>query len=323
VNATYKADIVLAKAARHWRPKGGGSSVKRTLLAAKLLVLPGVYSVLAFTDDLGLHTQGGDNMSSKMSMHRVNGVELNVLDTGDGSPTLIFLHYWGGSIRSWEPVIRDLSKDQRCIAIDFRGWGKSSRDAKDYDVGTLADDVAAIIHKLGPKKFVILGHSMGGKVAQLVASTHPEGLQQLILMAPAPPQPLEVPTEQRRAMAASYETREGVMGIIAKLPLSQADREQIVDDALSGAPAAKRAWPEHGMAMDIREQASRIDVPVNIIVGSADVVETEAALREEFGKVLPPTEFTVLSGVSHMAPLEATSQVVDAIRSALTTEPRR
>jgi pimeloyl-ACP methyl ester carboxylesterase len=122
-------------------------------------------------------------------------------------------------------------------------------------------------------------------------------------------------------MVAAYQTREGVMEIIAELPLSQAYREQIVDDALSGAPATKRAWPEQGMTMDIREQASRIDVPIKIIVGSADVVETEAALRQEFRKVLPSTTFTVLPGVSHMAPLEATSQVVGAIRSALVAEP--
>ena len=262
-------------------------------------------------------------MSSKMSIHNINGVKLNVLDTGEGVPALIFLHYWGGSVRSWEPVIHDLSKDHRCIAIDFRGWGQSSRDAEDYDLKTLADDVFAIIDDLGLKQFVILGHSMGGKVAQLVAARQPEGLRQLILMAPAPPMPLEVPEEQRQAMAVAYQTREGVMAIIAKLPLSEASREQIVEDAVSGAPAAKRAWPEQGMAMDIRDQAIRIDVPVHIIVGSADVVETEASLRKDFGRVLPSATFTVLPGVSHMAPLEATSQVVDATRSALITEPHR
>ena len=297
--------------------------MNRRLLAAILLALTGFSSVSAFAGDQGLNIQQGTDMSSKMSIHRVNDVNLNVLDTGGGGPALIFLHYWGGSVRSWEPVIKSLSKDHRCIAIDFRGWGQSSRDAKDYDLETLANDVVAIIDDLGLKQFVILGHSMGGKVAQLVAARRPQGLRQLILMAPAPPVPLEVPEEQRQAMTASYETREGVMEIIAKLPLSEASREQIVEDALSGAPAAKRAWPKQGMTMDIRDQATRIDVPVHIIVGSADVVETEASLRKDFGKVLPSTTFTVLPGVSHMAPLEATSQVVDAIRSALTTEPHR
>ncbi len=278
-------------------------------------------SVPASVGEPGLNIPHGTDMGSKMSIHRVDGVSLNVVETGEGGPALSFLHYWGGSIRSWEPVIKDLSQDHRCIAIDFRGWGQSSRDAEDHDLETLANDVAAIIGDLGLEQFVILGHSMGGKVAQLVAARRPGGLRQLILMAPAPPMPLEVSEEQRRAMAASYETREGVLGIIATLPLSEAAREQIVEDALSGAPAAKRAWPDKGMAMDIRDQATRIHVPVHIIVGSADVVETEASLRHDFGKVLPSTTFTVLPGVSHMAPLEATSQVVDAIRSALTAEP--
>ncbi len=258
-----------------------------------------------------------------MSFHNVNGAKLNVLDVGEGAPALIFLHYWGGSVRSWEPVIESLSKDHRCIAIDFRGWGRSSRDGEDYGLKTLADDVVAIIDDLGLKQLVVIGHSMGGKVAQLVAARRPAGLRQLILMAPAPPVPLEVPEAQRQAMAVAYQTREGVMAIIADLPLSAASREQIVEDAVSGAPAAKRAWPEQGMALDISDQAARIDVPVHIIVGSADVVETEASLRAEFGKVLPSTNFTVLPGVSHMAPLEATAQVVEAIRSALMAEPHR
>jgi pimeloyl-ACP methyl ester carboxylesterase len=57
-------------------------------------------------------------------------------------------------------------------------------------------------------------------------------------------------------------------------------------------------------------------VPVRVIVGSADVVETEASLRAFFGKVIPSAKFLVVPGVSHMAPLEATAAVVIAIRSA-------
>lgn len=59
------------------------------------------------------------------------------------------------------------------------------------------------------------------------------------------------------------------------------------------------------MVEDISKKASRINVPVTIIVGSADTVETEAALRAEFGKVIPGTDFVVLPGVSHMAPLDS------------------
>ncbi len=234
-----------------------------------------------------------------------------------GRPALLFLHYWGGSIRSWLPVMETLSDANRRVAIDFRGWGQSSKDAMDHGLETLADDVIGVISELGLTEFVIIGHSMGGKVAQIVAARRPKGLQSLILVAPAPPTALDAPEEQRQGMIAAYESREGVMGIIADLPLSDAQREQVIEDALSGSPAAKRAWPEQGMTKDIREQASGITVPVHVIVGSADPVEPEASLREAFGKVIPGAAFTVLAGVGHLAPIEASGKVGAAIRAAL------
>jgi len=255
-------------------------------------------------------------MLGNQSIHKVNGVDINVVEAGEGSPALVFLHYWGGSSREWAPVIEDLSKTNRCVAIDFRGWGQSSKEATDYGLETLAADVVGIIDKLDLREFIIIGHSMGGKVALLVAAQKPAGLKRLILVAPAPPTALDVPEQQRQGMIAAYQTREGVLGIIRALTLSDAHGEQIVEDVLRGSPGAKRAWPEKGMTEDISAKASQIAVPVRIIVGGADTVETEASLRAAFGKVLPGTDFVVLPGVSHMAPLEATAEVVNAIRSA-------
>ncbi len=247
---------------------------------------------------------------------RTNGVRLNVVELGEAGPALVFLHYWGGSIDSWLPVMRGLAPTNRCVGIDFRGWGQSSRDAADYSLATLAEDVIGAVDQLGLKDFILIGHSMGGKVAQIVAGRRPVKLRGLILMAPAPPTPLAVPEDQRRAMITAYQTREGVAAIIAALPLSDASREQIIEDALRGSPDAKRAWPEQGMIEDITRQAAEIAVLVHVIVGSADVVETEASLRAAFGKIIPGAEFIVLSGLSHMAPLEAPARVADAIRSA-------
>jgi len=81
-------------------------------------------------------------MSGKQSIHRVNGVDINMFEVGRGTPTLLFLHYWG-------------------VAIDFRGWGQSSRNTTDYRLDTLADDVIGVIEDLGLHDFSIVGHSMG------------------------------------------------------------------------------------------------------------------------------------------------------------------
>lgn len=219
----------------------------------------------------------------------VDGAEINVVDVGNKSPALVFLHYWGGLSRTWRPVIDSLSEFNRCVAIDFRGWGRSSKESDDFDLDTLGDDVLSVVHHLGLKDFTIVGHSMGGKVALLIAARQPKGLERLILVAPTPPFPLHVSEEQRKGMMASYETREGIetaIGILTALPLSDAFREQVIEGTLCGAAGAKRAWPDREMKADVSEEASKINVPVRVIVGKADTVESENSLREAFGKTI-------------------------------------
>ena len=54
-----------------------------------------------------------------------NGAVIQVAETGDGDPALVFLHYWGGSSRTWQDVIDRLGGRPRSIALDQRGWGSS------------------------------------------------------------------------------------------------------------------------------------------------------------------------------------------------------
>jgi pimeloyl-ACP methyl ester carboxylesterase len=261
-------------------------------------------------------------MSSQLTVLHVNGVDLNVVDIGTGAPVLVFLHYWGGSSRTWAPVMEQLATTNRCVAIDFRGWGRSSKDCNDYSLDTLATDVIGVVEKLDLKQFLLIGHSMGGKVAQLVAARQPAGLQGLILYAPAPPNPLDVPEADRRGYINLYQSREGaelVIGNLTPHTLPQPIREQIIEDTLRGSAGAKEAWPLQGMIADIRHETSRITVPLCIIAGGDDRVESEASLREAFGKVLHGVRMVVIPGVGHIAPLEAPAKLANAIRFAHAT----
>src|SRR5689334_13578935 len=85
------------------------------------------------------HDAGGRNMEN--ALVRVNDVDLNVVTVGRGAAALVFLHYWGGSSRTWAPVMEHLASSNRCVAIDFRGWGESSKAPTDYTLETLANDV--------------------------------------------------------------------------------------------------------------------------------------------------------------------------------------
>ena len=103
-----------------------------------------------------------------------NGIQIHVEEQGSGDLALVFLHYWGGSSRTWGKVIAALPKSYRTIAIDHRGWGESDAPASGYGLADLADDARGVIEALEIKQYVLIGHSMGGKVAQFTASPPPE-----------------------------------------------------------------------------------------------------------------------------------------------------
>ncbi|MEU0395736.1 alpha/beta fold hydrolase [Streptomyces sp. NPDC006208] len=119
---------------------------------------------------------------------------------GDG-PALVFLHYWGGSHRTWRPVIEHLSPTQTFVSYDHRGWGESTQVPGPYGIEQLADDAERVIDELDHGEYVVVGHSMGGKVAQVLASRRPAGLKGVVLVAPAPPAPIGVTHEFQEALA--------------------------------------------------------------------------------------------------------------------------
>jgi 3-oxoadipate enol-lactonase len=115
------------------------------------------------------------------------GATVQIAESGDGDPALVFLHYWGGSSRTWQDVIDGLGGRPRSIALDQRGWGGSVATDGRYDLGAMANDAEAVAQTLSLSRYVLVGHSMGGKVAQIVAKRRPDALVGLVLVAPAPP----------------------------------------------------------------------------------------------------------------------------------------
>lgn len=251
----------------------------------------------------------------------VNGLEFNVRDIGVKEPALVFIHYMGGAGRTWDLVAERLSERHRCVAPDLRGWGGSDKSATNYDLNTQADDIAAIIRSLEISQYILVGQSMGGKIAQILGARRPSGLKGLVLVAPAPPTPMEVPQEQKDAYLKSYLSAEGLetaLTVLAHRQLSPELRQQVVDDTLGGAVAAKRAWFDQGMSLDIRDLVANINVPTTVIVGDADKVENEPGLRRELGSRIKGAEFIILPGVGHLSPLEAPDELTAAITAAIT-----
>jgi pimeloyl-ACP methyl ester carboxylesterase len=243
---------------------------------------------------------------------------LNMDISGSGATALLYLHYWGGSARTWRPVIDALPDDCTHVALDLRGWGDSAKPDAGYRLADMADDMRGMIAALGLERYVLVGHSMGGKLAQYLAADRPAGLSGLVLVAPSPPLPLPLATAQRYAMTHAYDDAASIDATLDRVltagPLPPALRSQVVEDSLRGAPAAKRAWPHGAMAEDITDRARRIDVPVTVVSGELDRVDPPAALLTHLLPFIPHAVLETVAGRGHLLPLEAPQAVAHAIR---------
>jgi pimeloyl-ACP methyl ester carboxylesterase len=247
-----------------------------------------------------------------------NGIRIHVNKSGKGALTLVFLHYWGGSSRTWRRVTDELSDTYETIATDHRGWGQSDAPASGYTIADLADDAQGVIDSQALKRYVVIGHSMGGKAAQLLASRRPRGLEGLVLIAPSPPTPTVFPEEQRASMASAYDTPESISYtldyVLTANPLSAEQRAEVIEDSLRGAPQARTGWLDIAAREDITEAVAAIDVPVLVIAGEHDQVDRVETLRQELMPRIAGARLEVLEGVGHLSPLEKPHEIAVLIR---------
>ncbi len=114
----------------------------------------------------------------------------------EGAPPLVLLHGFMMSHWYYRGLLPELSRDHRVYAIDFPGFGESDRPDPQrygYDNPSLAGTVDEVMAKLGIGPARVIGHSMGGGAALVLAARHPERVERMVLISPAiyplPPMP--------------------------------------------------------------------------------------------------------------------------------------
>ena len=111
------------------------------------------------------------------------GLDLNLLEWSSEGVPLLLLHGFGNDAHVWDDFAPAVAPYYRTLALDHRGHGDSAWDPDGtYDYEVLADDVEAVLAALEIERFVLVGHSLGGRVSTFFAGRHPERLAGLVLV---------------------------------------------------------------------------------------------------------------------------------------------
>lgn len=232
-------------------------------------------------------------------------------------PTLVFMHHFGGSARSWDAVIAQLGDAYPTCALDLPGFGSAADAPGPYTVSAYADVVEAKVRACKPPDFILVGHSMGGKVALALAARRTAGLLALLLLAPSPPTPEPIEEDARAEMIAGWGDRGAMSKMLAQItaaPLPDDARRLAIDDMMRCGKAAWDAWLTGGGREDISAAMPCVSVPVTILSGTRDVVLPTALMRDEVAERLADARVDTVPGAGHLLPLEAPQAVAGAIR---------
>lgn len=213
---------------------------------------------------------------------RANGINIHYLRTGGAKPPVVLLHGLTGSGACWAPLARSLESEYDVVMPDARGHGHSSTPLHGYRYEDHASDVLELIRGLGLSAPVLLGHSMGGMTAAVVASLTAQNLRGVILADPTFLSPQrqrevyesDVAGQHRRLLG--QEKHEVLAQLQSRHPRRSPEIVELIATArlrtrMSAFDVLTPPNPEY------RRLVSTIDVPILFVIGDAGVVSLETA----------------------------------------------
>lgn len=247
--------------------------------------------------------------------------------SGAASLTFVCLHYWAGSGKEWQAIADLLAPEYDVLAPDLGGFGSAPAPAAGFTVDSYADEVAAYIVAQQLQQYVLVGHSMGGKIALALAARQPLGLLGIALLSPSPPTPEPMTEEDRQGSLRAFGKRPEAEKTLAKITartLPLAVQQQIIDDNLRTSKAAWNAWLLHGSRENIAARLPRLRVPCTVLAGDQDAVLSPSVHGLETLPLLPDgTHLEIVGGAGHLLPYEAPEEVANLLQAFARQLPQR
>lgn len=255
---------------------------------------------------------------------QANGIDIHFLRTGGNKPPLVALHGLIGSGACLSPLAGTLEGDFDVILPDARGHGQSSAPAGGYSYSALAADVIGLIAKLELDAPILLGHSMGGLTAAVVASLPESIISGLVLVDPT----FISPEWQREAFESGVAVEHGQLLTLARSDLLARARERsprrsaemiehLVDARLQTCLGAFEVLTLPNP--DYRELVRLFRVPTLLVIGERGVVSLDTA--KELQQLNPLVCPELIADVGHGLPYDEPGRVGEVVLSFLRRLP--
>lgn len=262
-----------------------------------------------------------------MPLIDIGATRLFVRAFGEGPP-LLLIHGLGSSGDDWAFQLPDWSRRFRLIVPDLRGCGRSDTPLGQYSIAGFAEDLVALIDRLGIQRCAVVGFSMGGAVALEMALQHPQRIERLVTINSLPTYRVD---HWRKAMEYHVQMllirvlgMRRTAALIAKRLFPHAEQQamrQRVVDVVGGSPAAPylrcaRALADWCAAERVSQQA--LSTPMLMLCGEFDYTGLAEKMRwaEAMG-----AEIRVVRGSRHGTPFDAIQATNACIAAYVRGEP--
>ncbi len=272
----------------------------------------------------------------------IGDLRLHAVIGGDGPP-LLLVHGWPQTWYAWRLVMPALARDFQVVAVDQRGIGLSDKPPGGYDIGTLADDLVAVMEALGHPRVAMYGTDTGMPIGYALAADHPERLARLVVSeAPLPgvtaspplllPPPLnarlwhltfnQLPAAVNEGLVrgrediffgAEFDASAGTNKLPDDTVAYYVDLLAADPEALRGSFEVYRAFPTT-IAQNERRKTSRLTLPV-LAIGGAESAGQNAGNAMKL--VADDVQTLVIPGVGHWVAEQAPTEIVAALTTFL------
>jgi sigma-B regulation protein RsbQ len=247
--------------------------------------------------------------------------QLNVRDTGrpDGQP-MVFVHGFGCDQHMWRHVAPAFEADHRVVSFDLVGAGGADPAAWDparYDsLGAYADDILTVVHGLGLRDVILVGHSVSAMTGLLAAVAEPDLFSALVLIGPSPRY-----IDDGGYLLASLDSNYlGWSTAMAPVIIGNGDRPELGEELTASfcrmAPAVARQFARVTFLSDCRAELPAVTTPTLVLQCQQDVI-APVEVGQYVAGAIPGARLVLLDATGHCPHLSAPDDTITAVREFL------